>query len=100
MSAQLSLRSKRLGNIGHAVLGNAEGARSTREARAAAFPYSYTARALNYSSACYGGYVQLASPAPALFITMEPADCGSQSLAINALVFATVLSNRKKNVYL
>ena len=45
-----SLRSKRSSNIGRAVLGNAEGARSTREGsedredRVARVPYSYTAR--------------------------------------------------------
>ena len=37
-----SLRGKRLSNIGRAVLGNAEGARSTREGKALlAFLYSY-----------------------------------------------------------
>ena len=68
---QSSLRSKRLSNIGRAVLGNAGGARSTRVKLALlVFPYFSTAhpkffilvgfliftpRALNYTSACLAG---------------------------------------------
>ena len=50
VSGQLcfSLRSKRLSNVGRAVLGNAGGARSTREGKGKpallVFPYFYTAR--------------------------------------------------------
>ena len=58
---------RRLSNVGRGVLGNARGARSTREgrgrnllarkARAARVSLAFTPRPLNYTSACYAGYV-------------------------------------------